>query len=167
MAEEIAELADDIGFPVETLRAMLPRDNPFVDRLVEMGYNEESANDVSFIGDLRNVIILMRSHGVSARTAANLLRQTPESPFDSTEETETNSSSSSSDEASEAKRARIDPDYCPSTATTSPSTTAGHSQTTSEQEDEDDSDESDTETTESWNPSETTSPEVYSSPEDD
>jgi cobalamin biosynthesis protein CobT len=110
-----------------------------------MGYDEESANDVSFIGDLRNVIILMRSHGVSAKTAASLLRQTPELPFefDSPEEeqeedddqenkeneneTETNSSSSSSscDESKEAKQARLDPDYCPSIASTSSSTTAG------------------------------------------
>jgi hypothetical protein len=176
MAEEIAELADDIGFPVEALRAMLPRDNPFVDRLVNMGYDEESANDVSFIGDLRNVIILMRSHGVSAKTAASLLRQTPELPFefDSPEEeqkedddqenkeneneTETNSSSSSCDESKEAKRARLDPDYQLSSASDSSTTTAGNSQ---------EEDETDTETEEeSWCPSRSTSPEIISSSED-
>jgi hypothetical protein len=76
-------------------------------------------------------------------------------------------SSSSSDNAIEAKRARLDPDYCPSTTSTSPLTTAGHSQAASEQEDEVEPDESDTEESESWNPSGTTSPEFYSSPEDD
>jgi hypothetical protein len=76
-------------------------------------------------------------------------------------------SSSSCDETTEAKRARLDPDYIPSTASTSPLTTAGPSQEASEQEDEAEPAESDTEDTESWNPSGTTSPEVYSSPEDD
>jgi hypothetical protein len=75
------------------------------------------------------------------------------------------SSSSDTDEISEAKRVRLDPDYVPSTASTSPLTTAGPSQEASEQENE--PTESDTEDTDSWNPSTTTSPEVYSSPEDD
>jgi hypothetical protein len=72
-------------------------------------------------------------------------------------------SSSSSDEATKAKRARLDPDYIPSTASTSPLTTAGNSQEISEAE----PDETDTEESGSWHPSETTSPEIYSSPEDD
>jgi hypothetical protein len=72
-------------------------------------------------------------------------------------------SSSSSDETNEAKRVRLDPDYVPSTASTSPLTTAGHSQEVSEAE----SDDIDTEESGSWHPSETTSPEIYSSPEDD
>jgi hypothetical protein len=78
-------------------------------------------------------------------------------------------SSSSSDETNEAKRARLDPDYVPSTASTSPLTTAGPSQEASEDEAEPEAEltESDTDDTESWNPSGTTSPEVYSSPEDD
>jgi hypothetical protein len=75
------------------------------------------------------------------------------------------SSSSSCDETSEAKRARLDPDYVPSTASTSPLTTASPSQECSE--DEAEPADSDTEDSESWNPSTTTSPEVYSSPEDD
>jgi hypothetical protein len=78
-------------------------------------------------------------------------------------------SSSSSDEINKAKRARLDPDYVPSTASTSPLTTAGPSQEASEDEAELDAEptESDTDDTESWNPSGTTSPEVYSTPEDD
>jgi cell division septation protein DedD len=74
------------------------------------------------------------------------------------------SSSSDTDEISEAKRVRLDPDYVPSTASTSPLSTAGPSQEASE--DEAEPAESDTEDS-SWNPSTSTSPEVYSSPEDD
>jgi hypothetical protein len=74
--------------------------------------------------------------------------------------------SSEEDEAVEAKRQKFDPDYQPSTASTSPLTTAFNSQDVSEQEEE--PDETDTETDdESWQPSETTSPEIISSPEDD
>ncbi len=55
-----------------------------------MGYNQEKAEEISFIGDLRNVISLIRSHGSSAKTADNILRQTPDEPFnfESTEEEE-------------------------------------------------------------------------------
>jgi hypothetical protein len=60
------------------------------------------------------------------------------------------SSSSSCDEISKAKRVRLDPDYVPSTASTSPLTTAGPSQEASEQEDEAEPADSDTEDTESW-----------------
>ena len=74
------------------------------------------------------------------------------------------SSSSDTDEVSEAKRVRLDPDYVPSTASTSPLSTAGPSQEASE--DEAEPAESDSEDS-SWNPSTSTSPEVYSSPEDD
>jgi hypothetical protein len=77
-------------------------------------------------------------------------------------DSDSGSSSSSSDETNEAKRARLDPDYVP-TASTSPLTTAGHSQEISEAEPDD----TDTEESGSWHPSETTSPEIYSSPEDD
>ncbi len=170
MAEEIAELADDIGLPVEMLQDLLPRDNPFVDRLVEMGYDEVSANEVSFIGDLRNVIILMRSHGVSARKAANLLRQTPESPFESDSTEDISSSSSSDDETTEAKKLKLDPDYVPSTASEG-TLSAANSQEPSEEEEEKEekplSEETETEEEGSWHPSRSTSPEVISSPEDD
>jgi hypothetical protein len=74
-------------------------------------------------------------------------------------------SSSSSDEAVEAKRAKLDPDYQPSTASESPLTSALHSQEGSENEKE--TDETDTETEESWCPSRSTSPEIISSPDDD
>lgn len=77
------------------------------------------------------------------------------------------SSSSSEDEAVEVKRQKLDPDYQPSTASTSPLTTADHSQNVSEEE-EKEPDETDTETeNESWKPSRSTSPELYSSPDDD
>jgi hypothetical protein len=75
-------------------------------------------------------------------------------------------SSSSEDEAVEAKRKKLDPDYQPSTASGSPLTTADQSQNVSEQEEEEPI-ETDTEDDESWQPSETTSPEIISSPEDD
>jgi hypothetical protein len=77
--------------------------------------------------------------------------------------------SSSEDEAVEAKRQKLDPDYMPSTASESPLTTAANSQEASENEElsEIEPAESDTDDTESWHPSASTSPEVYSSPEDD
>jgi hypothetical protein len=100
------------------------------------------------------------------QTPVSLPASRPLSPVIGLTVDDSDNSSSSSDEVIEAKRARLDPDYCPSTVSTSPVTTAGHSQATSEQEDEVELEESDTESG-SWHPSGTTSPEIYSSPEDD
>ncbi len=83
------------------------------------------------------------------------------------DDSSSSSSSSSSDEMVEAKRKKLDPDYCPSTASTSPLTTAGNSQEVSEVEEEVELDETDTEESGSWHPSKSTSPEQYSPPEDD
>jgi hypothetical protein len=75
------------------------------------------------------------------------------------------SNSSSEDEISKAKRLKIDPDYVPS-VTSEGTLTATNSQEGSEVEDIE-KDETETEEDESWHPSESTSPEVISSPEDD
>jgi hypothetical protein len=72
-------------------------------------------------------------------------------------------SSSEENEAVEVKRRKLDPDYQPSTASESPLTTPVSSQNVSEEE----PDESNSEDTESWQPSETTSPEIISSSEED
>jgi hypothetical protein len=101
------------------------------------------------------------------QTPVSLPASRPLSPVIGLTVDDSDNSSSSSDEVIEAKRARLDPDYCPSTVSTSPVTTAGHSQETSEQEDEVELEESDTEESGSWHTSGTTSPEIYSSPEDD
>jgi hypothetical protein len=77
----------------------------------------------------------------------------------------TSSSSDSEDEAVEAKRLKLDPDYEPSTASED-SLTAPNSQDVSEEEEEEMLEETETEE-ESWHPSDNTSPELYSSPEDD
>jgi hypothetical protein len=75
------------------------------------------------------------------------------------------SSSSEEDEAVEAKRQKLDPDYMPSTASTSPLTTAPNSQEVTDNEEMTETDTEDDE--ESWHPSVSTSSEQYSSPEDD
>jgi hypothetical protein len=73
-------------------------------------------------------------------------------------------SSSEEDDEVEAKRQRLDPDYQPSTASESPLTSGSNSQQASENE----ADEPNTETDdESWRPSDNTSLEVMSSPDDD
>jgi hypothetical protein len=77
------------------------------------------------------------------------------------------SNSSSDDEVVENKRLKLDPDYIPST-TSEGTLTATNSQDVSEEEDERKKEETETEDEEeSWHPSRSTSPEVYSSPEDD
>jgi hypothetical protein len=74
--------------------------------------------------------------------------------------------SSSEDEATEAKRLKLDPDYVPSTASEG-TLTGTNSQSVSEEEKvEEEKEETETEEEESWHPSTSTSPDVYSSPED-
>jgi ribosomal protein L12E/L44/L45/RPP1/RPP2 len=84
----IAELVADIGESEEELKRVLKKDRAYINRLVVLGYTREEAERYSFIGDLQNILSLMRSHQFSAKTAARLLRQTPDSPyeFESTEE---------------------------------------------------------------------------------
>jgi hypothetical protein len=219
---EIESLTSEIGLSVDALKQVLKRDDKYIEELVNQGHPLDVAERASFIGDLRNVISLMISHKFTAKTAARVLSQTPEEPFnfsstedeEETEEEEqkqddenpnpgrrsirpnfirpeisssssssssnlasssinsrscnnpsSSSSSSSGDEAVEAKRLKLDPDYVPSTASTSPLTTANNSQETSEKEG---STEIETEEDEeSWHPSDSTSPEIVSSPEDD
>jgi hypothetical protein len=217
---EIESLTSEIGLSVDALKQVLKRDDKYIEELVNQGHPLDVAERASFIGDLRNVISLMISHKFTAKTAARILSQTPEEPFNfsSTEDEEepeeeeqkhddeelnsgrrsnrpnfirpeisssssssinsrscinpsssssssSSSSTSSEDEAVEAKRLKLDPDYVPSTASTSPLTTANNSQETSEKEG---STEVETEEDEeSWHPSDSTSPEIVSSPEDD
>ncbi len=84
----IAELIADIGESEEELKRVLKKDRAYINRLVVLGYTREDAERYSFIGDLQNILSLMRSHQFSAKTAARLLGQTPDSPyeFESTEE---------------------------------------------------------------------------------
>jgi hypothetical protein len=86
----IGELIADIGLSEEELKRVLKKDRAYINRLVVLGYTREEAERYSFIGDLRNILSLMRSQQFSAKTAARLLGQTPNSPyeFDSTEEDE-------------------------------------------------------------------------------
>jgi hypothetical protein len=138
---EIRDLANNFGTSIEDLQQLLKTDEAYVDRLISQ--TQEEAEQVPFIGDLRNVLGLMRSHNTLAKTAARFLGQTPDDPFnlspieEETEEEEEDrttypNSSSSEDEAVEAQRLRLDPDYVPSTA--SEGTTATNCQVTSEVE---------------------------------
>ncbi len=81
------ELIADIGESEEELKRVL-KDRAYINRLVVLGYTREEAERYSFIGDLQNILSLMRSHQFSAKTAARLLGQTPDSPYEfkSTEE---------------------------------------------------------------------------------
>ncbi len=84
----IADLVAEIGESEEELKRVLKKDRAYINRLVVLGYTREDAERYSFIGDLQNILSLMRSHQFSPKTAARLLGQTPESPyeFESTEE---------------------------------------------------------------------------------
>jgi hypothetical protein len=189
MAAEIENLSNDIGLPVEVLRKMLPHDEPCIARLIESGYSREHAEEISFIGDLRNVLDMMSSDNFSAKTAAYILRQDSDVPvyFDSTDEEDedktdssketgsassaksssSNSSSNSEDERKqEAKRIKLDPDFVPSATTSEDSstanTTANNSVVTTEVE------ETETETEEEeWEPSESTEDEKERSEEEE
>jgi hypothetical protein len=78
----IAELVADIGLSETELRRVLRKDKPYINRLVVLGYSRDEAEEHSFIGDLRNVLSLMRSHQFSIKTAARILWQTPEDPYE-------------------------------------------------------------------------------------
>jgi hypothetical protein len=84
----IEELINEIGLSEAELRRVLKKDEPNINRLVVMGIPRDEAEHQSFRGDLRNILSLMRSHRFSAKTAARILGQTPEEPFEfhSTEE---------------------------------------------------------------------------------
>ncbi len=84
----IAELVAEIGESEEELKRVLKKDRAYINRLVVLGYTREEAELYSLIGDLQNIFSLMRSHQFSPKTAARLLGQTPDSPyeFESTEE---------------------------------------------------------------------------------
>jgi hypothetical protein len=86
----IAELVAAIGLSEPELKRVLKKDRAYINRLVILGYTQEEAERYSFIGDLQNILSLMRSHQFSAKMAARLLGQTPDSPyeFSSTEEDE-------------------------------------------------------------------------------
>jgi hypothetical protein len=77
------------------------------------------------------------------------------------------SSSSSEDEAVEAKRQKLDPDYVPSTASEGTQTGENSRVTSEKEEEEETEEETETEEDGSWYPSDSTSPEQISSPEDD
>jgi hypothetical protein len=76
----IQEQADKIGLSVSKLQKMLKRDDDFVNHLITLGQSREEAEQQSFLGDLRNMMSLMRSHNFSAHTAARLLRENPDNP---------------------------------------------------------------------------------------
>jgi hypothetical protein len=86
----IADLVTDIGLSEAELKRVLKKDTAYINRMIVLGYTREEAEKYSFIGDLQNILSLMRSHQFSPKTAARLLGQTPDSPyeFSSTEEEE-------------------------------------------------------------------------------
>jgi hypothetical protein len=87
----VDELVAEIGLPEQELRRVLRRDDRYINRLIVLGLPEDEAEYQSFRADLQNVLSLMRSHRFSAKTAARILGQTPEAPFEfnSTTEDET------------------------------------------------------------------------------
>ncbi len=82
MDQEVAQLATDIGLSLPRLHQLVQKDDRYIGQLVSLGRTREFAEKASFIGDLRNVLGLMRSHGFSAHTAARLIGQTPENPVE-------------------------------------------------------------------------------------
>jgi hypothetical protein len=87
---EIENLTGEIGLSVDALKQVLKRDDQYIDELVSQGHPLDVAERASFIKDLRNVISLMISHKFTANTAARVLSQSLEEPFDfsSTEDEE-------------------------------------------------------------------------------
>jgi hypothetical protein len=90
MDREIDQLTIDIGLSVQRLQQLLKKDERYIGQLISLGRSKEFAEKAFFIGDMRNVLGLMASHGFSAHTAARLIRQTPENPVEisTTEEEE-------------------------------------------------------------------------------
>jgi hypothetical protein len=88
--DTIADLVTDIGLSEAELKRVLKKDTGYINRMIVLGYTREEAEKYSFLGDLQNILSLMRSHQFSPKTAARLLGQTPDSPyeFSSTEEEE-------------------------------------------------------------------------------
>lgn len=191
---DIEELVTEIGLSEAELRRVLKKDKPYINRLVVLGFTRDEAEHHSFVGDLRNVISLMRSHHFSAKTAARILGQTPEAPFEfsSTEEEDEDeeekeeeeeeddtpdpdsscsnslrdscSLTSSEDERVEAKRIRLDPDYAPSTTSDDTGTPAATAPSSQVSSEEEEVYDEETETS-SYVPSgTTTADEVESDP---
>jgi hypothetical protein len=77
------------------------------------------------------------------------------------------SSSSSENEEVEAKRRKLDPDYFPLTPSEETLSGTNSQVMTDEEKEEEKKEETETDEEESWHPSRSTSPEVFSSPEDD
>jgi hypothetical protein len=82
MDQEIAQLATDIGLSLPKLHQLVQKDERYIGQLVSLGRNRDFAEKASSIGDLRNILGLMRSHGFSAHTAARVIGQTPENPVE-------------------------------------------------------------------------------------
>jgi|LakMenEpi03Aug12_release.lakeMendotaPanAssembly.Ray.scaffolds.fasta_scaffold387694_1 hypothetical protein len=78
---EIEALTSEIGLSVDVLKQVLRRDDRYIEELVNQGHPLDVAERASLIGGLRNIINLMISHKFTAKTAARVLSQTPEEPF--------------------------------------------------------------------------------------
>jgi hypothetical protein len=78
----VEELVAEIGLSENELRRVLKRDDRYIDQLVVRGIPQDEAEYHSFRGDLRNILSLMRTHNFSAKTAARILGQMPEEPFE-------------------------------------------------------------------------------------
>ncbi len=84
----VEELVAEISLSEHELRRVLKRDDRYINRLIVLGLPQDEAEHQSFRGDLQNVLSLMRSHRFSAKTAARILGQTPEAPFEFNSTTE-------------------------------------------------------------------------------
>jgi hypothetical protein len=102
----------------------------------------------------------------ASRPSSPVTGRTPGFIYPAIDDTSSSSSSSSEDEGTEAKRLKIDPDYVPSTASEG-TLTANNSPVVSEREEEEAQTEETNSDEESWKPSRSTSPELYSPPSDD
>jgi hypothetical protein len=78
----VEDLVAEIGLSEDELRRVLKKDDRYINQLIVRGIPRDEAEYHSFRGDLRNILSLMRTHHFSAKTAARILGQTPEEPFE-------------------------------------------------------------------------------------
>jgi hypothetical protein len=79
MAAEIAELVKQIGCEEEELRRLLKVDQPYITNLIASGYSQAEAENISFIGDLRKMLSILKAH--SSASAAAILKQHWGAPY--------------------------------------------------------------------------------------
>jgi hypothetical protein len=132
MSSTVDDLLREIGLDAEEISRVLIKDTDYINDLVRLGHTREEAEDASLIRDLHNILALMRTHQFSAKTAARLLGQRPDRPFEFSsteeeEEMEEEEEAAAEDPAAELEEGTTTTPYPSSSQSSSPSSSSSSS----------------------------------------